>query len=382
MRRLAFVAIAALAGTAIAAPEPTELLRTANELRFTQRQPDKAREVLERLIVDEQQRPTSGFVLVMARVALADLLEFERDDRNAAAGQLEAAAKAMATNTDQTLAPFLQAYFWVAPTASALRAGAPAKLPVTREATRFVIAATGLVQMFGMGHPPIAKLSEKVRGSPNDRSARAELLEGMSKMPASRQGLLATLPFTPLMPDESAVEAYLARHDPAGVVSSAFLAWLASLDPARDCDRSDPARMGGHALVGFCDGAATPVPVARVAKRRIESGAILVASHAPDPRLSSIDATWKRFMAGLQSADREELAACLTPKLNAKFREPFRAMSDADLRAWAASVESFKPTMTVGRMREAAVTRRKADGLQAYLIYFQEHDGNWLISEM
>ena len=105
-----------------------------------------------------------------------------------------------------------------------------------------------------------------------------------------------------------------------------------------------------------------------------------VSVHFPlrDPRKSSPEGTWSVFVATLGQADLERAYACLTPDLKRRLEPALSGMPAGKLKEMAESFADFATTARLGGVREAFVRR----GNRAGFVYFQELNGEWLISEM
>ena len=92
--------------------------------------------------------------------------------------------------------------------------------------------------------------------------------------------------------------------------------------------------------------------------------------------------TWELFLTSLKAADRTTALGCLTGPARRKFKESMPHLPDKSLRQMGNDFAKFAITDSFrqgGALQEGfAVTH---DG-QGYLIYFEQQNGEWFISEM
>jgi hypothetical protein len=100
-----------------------------------------------------------------------------------------------------------------------------------------------------------------------------------------------------------------------------------------------------------------------------------------DPRLATPSKTWDLFLASLRAADRATAITCLTGRARSVFRDSVAPLPDDKLREVGTGFAKFGITDTFSRggLKEGFAVHQ--DG-QGYLIYFEERNGEWRISEM
>ncbi len=100
-----------------------------------------------------------------------------------------------------------------------------------------------------------------------------------------------------------------------------------------------------------------------------------------DPRLATPSKTWDLFLASLRAADRATAITCLTGRARSVFRDSVQQLPDDKLREVGNGFAKFGITDTFSRggLKEGFAVNQ--DG-QGYLIYFEERNGEWRISEM
>ena len=101
-----------------------------------------------------------------------------------------------------------------------------------------------------------------------------------------------------------------------------------------------------------------------------------------DARMATPTKTWELFLTSLKAADRTTALGCLTGPARRKFKESMPNLPDKSLRQMGNDFAKFAITDSFrqgGALQEGfAVTH---DG-QGYLIYFEQQNGEWFISEM
>ena len=101
-----------------------------------------------------------------------------------------------------------------------------------------------------------------------------------------------------------------------------------------------------------------------------------------DARLATPTKTWELFLASLRAADRTTALACLTGAARRNFKEAMASLPDDSLRQMGNDFAKFAITDSFrqgGKYQEGFAVRH--DG-QGYLVYFEEYNGEWLISQM
>jgi len=100
-----------------------------------------------------------------------------------------------------------------------------------------------------------------------------------------------------------------------------------------------------------------------------------------DSRLATPSKTWDLFLTSLRAADRATADRCLTGRARSVFRESIVQLPDDKLRDMGNGFAKFGITDTFSRggLKEGFAVHQ--DG-QGYLIYFEERNGEWRISEM
>jgi len=101
---------------------------------------------------------------------------------------------------------------------------------------------------------------------------------------------------------------------------------------------------------------------------------------APDPALATPEKTWNRYLGALRAGDRKSAIGCLTSTARDKFRPILEQSTPEQLRGMADAVRSFALTgTTFGNIAEAAVSMNSGFG---GIVYFEDANGEWRISEM
>ena len=195
----------------------------------------------------------------------------------------------------------------------------------------------------------------------------------LDKTPASAFVLMQNLPFVSYLPDAAAILAFLERHDPAGFATACYFG-LIELVERRG------AKEVGYIAPGMGPAAGKdPLREAKarfVRERRIDLGEV---AKPPDKRMSSPQATWELFIASLRKADLETAMACLTPRMQTRFKPLFSGMNPAQLRESADSFKGFQLSAAYGEFQEALVVRSNG---KAGSVTFVNAGGAWKIEEM
>lgn len=100
----------------------------------------------------------------------------------------------------------------------------------------------------------------------------------------------------------------------------------------------------------------------------------------PNPNLANPELTWKHFMGSLRTGDRDAALSCLTSTARSKFRGLIKTESEDFLRSMAESIKTFQITMQISDdLVEGFAAHQNGKG---GMIYFQNKNGEWRISEM
>jgi hypothetical protein len=101
-----------------------------------------------------------------------------------------------------------------------------------------------------------------------------------------------------------------------------------------------------------------------------------------DARLATPTKTWELFLASLRAGDHTTTLACLTGKARRDFRQVMQSAPDSSLRQMGNGFAKFGITDSFrqgGSLQEGFAVSH--DG-QGHFIYFEERNGEWLISDM
>lgn len=347
--------------------------------RYVRRDPRAAIDVL-RLSLGEPSPtdPREHDFRVSRRVLIADILHFDLGDREAAAREFDAAAAIVRASPRDYVGVDAAAnrgmIEWLALEAAYLRQGKVLR-GAASEALR---AALGLAAVFGR-QPALAEIERSLESAPGraDPGLRAKALSILQGLPPSRANMDGILRWLGAFPDEASLRRFLERHDPAGARTIVTLTALAQAERAGACEGSEARSF----LPWICDDRAQPHPVIAAARGILASRGV-PEPPAADARLSTPQGTWSVFVGALRAGDRQAALACMTPELQERYREAFRSLDAARLRAMA---EEFSP-LSMGKsmepFQEAFVTRDRGGKQQAAIVYFLRQGREWRISEM
>lgn len=105
-----------------------------------------------------------------------------------------------------------------------------------------------------------------------------------------------------------------------------------------------------------------------------------VVGRKPNPQFASPKKTWDRFLSALRQGDRKTAITCLSSTARDKSRSAIQQATDEQLRTWADSLKHFSLSgLKFSNIIEGLVTYPDGHGA---LIYFEEVNGEWKISEM
>ena len=102
-------------------------------------------------------------------------------------------------------------------------------------------------------------------------------------------------------------------------------------------------------------------------------------THLPDDRFTTVDKTWKAFVAALKSADRATALRCLTGHAEARWKGRIDAFSDDDLRNIGAAQKQFRVQWGDDYMKEALAA--DADNHVTGVV-FRNVNEEWRISDL
>lgn len=347
--------------------------------RYVRRDPRAAIEVLRLSLKEPSPKdPREHDFRVSRRVLIADILHFDLGEREAAAREFDAAAAIVrASPRDYGGMDQVEnqgAVEWLAIESAWLRQGkalrgAPSKA---------LLAALGVGALFGT-QPALAEIERALEAAPGraDPGLRAKAHSILQSLPPSRENMNGLLRWVGAFPDEASLRRFLERHDPAGARTIVTLTALAKAEQVGACEEKEARSF----LPWICDDRARPHPVLAAARAILASRGVPELP-AADARLSTPQGTWSVFVGALRAGDRQAALACMTPELQERYREAFKSLDAARLRAMADEFSPLSMGKPMDPFQEAFVTRDRGGKKQAAIIYFLRQGREWRINEM
>jgi hypothetical protein len=297
-----------------------------------------------------------------ADFAIADMLQFDLGDKQAALARFQAilAANEARSGTQSPTVLSLAANIWLRHQIEYLEHGTrvEGRVPVDQCTIVGAVLAYGAANQSvvdPLGVAPFGRWATiGLPGAPvASEPQRREIAAALGRLPPSSVTLASTANLIGALPSADSILEYLRKNDPAGYATTCYLEIV-------ERGRSSG---GGEIVLAAADQymKARPVP-----------------SHPPDARLSSPEKTWRLMIGSLKAGDAETARICFTEEQRIRMGPAFELPFFDKFRVVADTLATIELAPDVGD----GIRLARIAGERANTVRFVLKDGEWQIDRM